>query len=238
MRRLITISISHYCEKARWALDRAGMEYTEEGHFPNAHYLASFRVARTPFVPILVDGGRVIPDSTAILHHVDGFVAAEARLFPDGPSRGEVARLEERFDETLGPPARVWAYWHWFERARETLHYAGYGAPRVEQVLVPVLFGLLRRLTSWRLAVDADHAERSLRRVRETFDEVGGLLSDGRRFLAGDRFTAADLTFAALAAPVEAAPPAMRAEIERLRATRAGAFALRLYAEERRSRSG
>ena len=29
---LITIPISHYCEKARWALDRAGVAYRERAH--------------------------------------------------------------------------------------------------------------------------------------------------------------------------------------------------------------
>ena len=31
-RRLLTIPISHYCEKARWALERAGLAYREERH--------------------------------------------------------------------------------------------------------------------------------------------------------------------------------------------------------------
>ena len=29
---LITIPISHFCEKARWALERAGLPYREERH--------------------------------------------------------------------------------------------------------------------------------------------------------------------------------------------------------------
>ena len=28
--RLITIAFSHYCEKARWALDRAGIVFEED----------------------------------------------------------------------------------------------------------------------------------------------------------------------------------------------------------------
>ena len=37
--RLITIPPSHYCEKARWALDYAGISYREEGHPPLLHRL-------------------------------------------------------------------------------------------------------------------------------------------------------------------------------------------------------
>jgi glutathione S-transferase len=82
--------------------------------------------------------------------------------------------------------------------------------------------------------------------VQCVFQQVGDRLGDGRRFLVADRFTAADLTFAALAAPVllpdecravspafDDVPGAMREAIQRLRDTDAGRFALRLFAEER-----
>lgn len=37
---LITIPISHFCEKARWALDHAGLSYREHGYPPAVHRLA------------------------------------------------------------------------------------------------------------------------------------------------------------------------------------------------------
>ena len=39
--RLQTIAFSHYCELARWALDRARVPYVEASHFPGL----GFRVA-------------------------------------------------------------------------------------------------------------------------------------------------------------------------------------------------
>ena len=87
--------------------------------------------------------------------------------------------------------------------------------------------------------------------VWRELDYAAGLLEDGRRYLCGERFSAADLTFAALCAPVLV--PAMygvalpqpeildeptAALVERARAHPAGAFALRVIAEYRHVTTG
>ena len=43
MLRLVTIPISPFCEKARWALDRAGLAYREERHVQGASVVAALR---------------------------------------------------------------------------------------------------------------------------------------------------------------------------------------------------
>src|SRR5688572_12127115 len=99
MNRLITFRPSHYCEKARWALDRAGIPYREESHVPVFSWLATFRAGARRTVPALVTTGRVIPDSTDILRWVDEQTGGT--LFPDAES----AALENDFDRGLGPAA-------------------------------------------------------------------------------------------------------------------------------------
>ena len=86
--------------------------------------------------------------------------------------------------------------------------------------------------------------------VRKWFDAVAGRLSDGRSYLCGNRFTAADLTFACLSAPViappgygivlpqpEEMPAAAGAMIREFGEQPAGAFALELYRNERLPRA-
>src|SRR5262245_37734876 len=107
--RLITIPFSHYCEKARWALDRGGITYREEGHLPMLHWLSSRRAGGGRTVPVLVTGDRVIRDSTDILRWAED--AGAGGLVPDDPAeRAEVDRLEDWFDDVLGPHSRRWAY--------------------------------------------------------------------------------------------------------------------------------
>ena len=52
--RLITIPISHFCEKARWALDRTGVPYREERHVQLVHRLYVRRAGGGTTAPVLV----------------------------------------------------------------------------------------------------------------------------------------------------------------------------------------
>lgn len=242
---LITIPVSHYCEKARWALDRVALPYSEEAHAPLLHRLATTRNDGGT-APVLVDGNRRFIDSTDILVYADTVQGGDL-LYPRDPAaRDEVEALEERFDADLGPHVRRWAYAQLLPHTALLRAAWSRGVPRFEAVLLPFILPLARRLVVRGYRITPEGARRSLERVQGVFREVDALLADGRRFLASERFTAADLTFAALAAPMlfptecraahpalDALPAAMHGEILRLRDTPAGRFALRLYAEER-----
>ena len=66
--RLITFGISHFCEKARWALDWHGIPYSEIGWPPGLHIVLAKRCgAKGTTLPILLDGEIVIQGSGAII---------------------------------------------------------------------------------------------------------------------------------------------------------------------------
>jgi glutathione S-transferase len=44
--RLITIPVSHYCEKSRWALKRAQVTFIEERHMPPFHRFATRKIGK------------------------------------------------------------------------------------------------------------------------------------------------------------------------------------------------
>ena len=86
--RLITIPISHYCEKARWALDRAGIAYREERHVQIVHRVASRRAGGGGTVPVLVAPEGVFTQSADILAYADRHTSPARGCTPRTPRGG------------------------------------------------------------------------------------------------------------------------------------------------------
>lgn len=247
---LITIPISHFCEKARWALDLGHLPFVEDGHLPMFHTMHTRRRGGRS-TPVLVTPELTLRDSTDILLWVDA--RHPGLLYPTDPTlRQEVLSLEDRFDLQLGPHLRRVGYFHLLPHKRVALSIIAQRAPRWELAAVGPLYPLVRKIMQRGLKITPAGAARSTEKVRALFAEVSALLADPqRRYLVGDTFTAADLTFAALAAPLlfppehpirwPAAPdrPASLAALsDELIATPAGQFALRLYRDHRIANPG
>ncbi len=224
------------------------MPYRERAHLQGIHSIAARRAGGGSTVPVLVCGGDVLRDSADILAFADARGRPERPLYQDDPAEAAATRaLERDFDERLGPHGRRWMY-HAMRGQRElVLAYACTGVPAWQRRVLPLAYPAVVRLIDRHLDITAATAAASLREVRATFDAVAGRLADGRRFLAGERFSAADLTFAALAAAVlvppeysvplpqpDELPTAMAAVVRELRAHPAGAHALAMFRDERR----
>lgn len=242
--RLVTIPISHFCEKARWGLERARIGYREERHVQGVHRLAARRAGGGTTVPVLVTPEGSIGESQQILEWVDRRTPPERRLFPeDQGSRTDVDSLCLRFDAVLGPRARRLMYVHMLHDRSLALRFNNDGVPAWEDRTVrygwPAMQMLIRRVLQIRPGIEREDEVA----VWGELDFVAGMLADGRPYLCGERFSAADLTFAALSAAVVVPtvygvalpqPPQMRPEtaalVERAREHPAGAYALSLFA--------
>lgn len=239
--RLITIPVSHYCEKARWALARSQIPYIEERHMPPFHRLVTQRVGGKS-APVLITETAVFTDSTDIVRYVDQIAADELKLYPTNPEHlKQVEELEELFNYQLAPSVRQWAYFYAFTQARLIQYVWCQGVPWIERIFFPILFPWLRSVVFQMYEINSD-ASQARERIYKIFTDVGNLLADGQTYLVGDRFSAADLTFITLAAPtvmpseygvkfpaLNDLPSPMVDDINAFRETTAGKFVLRLY---------
>ena len=245
--RLITIRLSHFCEKARWALDHARVKYVEDGHAPIAHMRFTKAVGGKS-VPVYVDGENVLRDSTDIVLYANEIAADDRKLIPaDEIARAEVLALEKEFDETLGIDARRVIYWHQLSNKTFALPFIG-RMFRVENGIARrILKVIFRKIIFSRYRVNATTTAESETRMRDLFARMSEKLAT-HKYLVGDHFTLADLTFASLATPVIApsehpligANPIARPEAltdfrEELLGTPAGQHVLRVYREHRKA---
>ena len=96
--------------------------------------------------------------------------------------------------------------------------------------------------------MNRDRVDQGKAIIDRVFDEVAERLEDGRPYLMGEQFTAADLTFASMAAAVlcpaqygvelprpEEFPAKGAQLLQSYRSHPAGVFALRMFEQHRRS---
>ena len=220
------IAISHYSEKVRWALAYKSVAHERRSPMPGLHMLAAAWLTRGRAVtlPVARIDGETIADSSAI-------IAALERRFPDPPllpsdesARRRALALEDWFDRNLGPYIRRYVFHelrHDPDRMEAIVRSAAPNlAARLGGALVPFSNGL----TGMRyLASGARAAERAREKVLVALERLESELG-GERYLAGGRFTVADLTAASLLYPLVLPPEAetaieeMPASIESFRA--------------------
>jgi glutathione S-transferase len=246
MNTFITIPFSHFCEKGRWALDWCRVPYVERGFLPGLHLFHTRRIGGRTVPALVRDDGGALTDSTAILRWADAQAPADKKLLPEGgAARAEADALEEELDEVLGPATRLWAYAHGLRNRPLMRALVAPSFPSaIDRTLLLLLLPLVGRVIEKQYGATPEAGERAEGVIVEGFAKVSALL-EKRPYLAGDRFGAADLTFAALGGAIvlprenrwldhEVEMPApMRAFIDRLRATRAGEHAARCYRQHR-----
>lgn len=194
-------TISHYAEKARWALDYKRLPHIRRSLFPGPHIGRIKRMTGQTAVPVLEIDGKIIFDSSRILEALDQ-AYPNPPLFPaSSAERERTVELENFFDEGLGVDLRQWAYFILLPHtATVTSIFAAKSTPS-QKLFLRVMFPAVRPLMRRKMKVYPKEAAAAHDRVIAAIDRIASELQPSG-YLVGDRFTAADLTAAALLAPL------------------------------------
>ena len=244
MLQLYTFRISHFSEKARWALDFEGIPYREKVLVPGPHQPVTRRIARKTEVPVLAHDGHHVQGSSAILDYIADRLGGR-KLTPADPARRAAAlELEQRVDRAFGRGAQRVLYSELLkDRAALTELWAAGGPPWARgffRVAYPVVAMAVRRM--YRTA-DAPAVAAAKQLFLTPFDELDAVLAR-QPYLGGDAPSRSDITVAALLAPVctplehivkwPAMPSALADFVAGLEGRPTWNHALRMYKDHRR----
>jgi glutathione S-transferase len=197
------LKVSHYNEKARWALDYKRLPHVRRAATPGRHTRIAKRLWEGRTFPVLELDGEVIGDSTRIIEALERRYP-EPALYPDAPGdRRRALEIEDFFDEELGPYLRLLLLEHMLPDPALLLGAFAPDLSATRRWAARATYPALRRGIVTDFGIDrsgVDHAWSKCRLACERF--AAELHPNG--YLVGEGFTVADLTVAALLSPVVA----------------------------------
>jgi glutathione S-transferase len=204
------IDISHYSEKARWALEYKGIDHGRRSALPGSHIPIALFLTRgaQPTMPVLRIDGENVGDSTAIIATLEARYP-EPPLYPsDAEERARALELEDWFDENLGPHTRLLPFYELIQEPDLFAEVAAESVPGPLGKAKPVVGAYARAYTSIRWGANSDEdADRAREAIVTALDRVESELEQGEgEFLVGDSFSVADLTAASLFYPLVVPP--------------------------------
>lgn len=201
---LYVFAISHYCEKARWALDYLGIDYELRFVAPGEHrQLARKLGARHSYVPYLSADGQLVQGSANIIDWADDVTPdPDKRLTPVG-GREQCEQIEKRIDDIAGVHVRRLYYSEALVEYPGTIRpFFTRDLPLPKKLLTSIAWGKIRKIIIADMDLGAAQRQESRDIVERELDWVDELLADGRNTLLDSRFSRADIAVASLLSPL------------------------------------
>ena len=194
---------SHFNEKARWALDYKHLAHARQNYLPGPHagkikQLTNGQQTTTP----VLEADAIVPGSAAIIDYLE-MRFPRPGLYPADPEQLEAALAwQSRLDQELGPAVRTVAF-------SVFVHEPGFLAktftgdkPLLTRVayrlLLPLVLPIIRKANG---ADSEDNVQTCQLCVDEYLNEIARTIKP-TGYLVGSDFSIADLTAAALLAPL------------------------------------
>jgi glutathione S-transferase len=242
--KLYVFAISHYSEKARWALDYLGVDYEIEYLVPGLHAQRMTSLgAGGSSLPVLVKDGELIQGSSDIIFWAESAPNNGRTL--DCDSSSFISDITSRIDDVLGVHVRRMYYSEALVEHPDTVLpiFADY-LDDEEATLLRKIWELVVASMIERMDLGAQQGRESRDIVLQQLDWFDGLLGDGRDYLLGDTFTRIDLSAASLLAPLATpsehptygnlqVPPRIAQDVAEWQSRPVSQFVARMYSRHR-----
>ncbi|GGY31463.1 hypothetical protein GCM10011297_00190 [Bacterioplanes sanyensis] len=199
--KLYQFPVSHFCEKVRWALDYKGLGYQTVDLLPGRHARRVQSLASGSHVPLLLDEGRKVQGSAAILDYLDQRYPQRSLIPDSSRKQQQIRQWEQRLDDETGPDVRLLCYHYLLQQPSLMIPMLTYRQPWYTGVLLRLGFGKVESTMRRWMRINERTALAARQRLEQTLKELGQGYEENA-FLVGSQFSRADLTAAALLAPL------------------------------------
>lgn len=201
--KLYIFTISHFCEKARWALDYYGIEYELCILSPGAHRFKARKMgAQYSSLPVLDTGERVVQGSSEIVDWASNANKRPEKSLEVAPEwRDDAQQMEQRLDKRVGVHLRRMFYSEALVEHPNTVKPVFMEGLTVAQgVGLSLLWPGVRKLMIKGMDLGYAQGLESQAILDSELEWLNTQLADGRQYLIGGTFSRVDLTAASLLA--------------------------------------
>ena len=201
MNTMYQFAVSHYCEKARWAMDLKGQSYQIKNLLPGPHAKKMHKLANDTSVPVVAFQNTVIQGSDKIIDYLDE-TCPDSTLTPVNPEDAKQAREWEQYAaHHIGDPIRCLLYHELLEHKDLLISVLTHNAPWYGKHLYRFIYNDLKKRIRQGMKINDRTASIARKTLTLAFDKLDEELR-GKSYLVGNTFSRADLSVAAMSAPL------------------------------------
>jgi glutathione S-transferase len=195
--KLLEFPHSHYCEKARWALDYKRVPFAPVAIMPGLHMLTVRRYAPDTSVPVLLNRRQVVQGSGAIIDYLEQHYPEPSLTPADAGERRACLDIERTMDDRLGENIRRVLYDRLLAYPDFIRHCFTHPMPRIKQWSFSLFYPILRQKIHQTYVISAARVGRARREFDAAMSELEKKL-EAQHYLVGERFSRADLSVASM----------------------------------------
>lgn len=197
-------AISHFCEKARWTLDYFDMGYGVSYLAPGLHVVFSKKLKLpATTLPILIANGEVVQGSSQIIDWAEKQNPESEKSLVPSSDIEKCNEIEKRLDGIAGIHVRRMYYSEALISCPDKVRQVfSNDLTFLNKMALRGSWKIVRKLMIEGMDLGPEQREESKSILEDELDWLDGMLSDGRQYLSGDKFSRADLTAASLLSPL------------------------------------
>jgi glutathione S-transferase len=219
---LYVFAISHYCEKARWALDYLNIDYRLQHLSPISYmkFVRSLGAADTT-LPVLTVGSLTLQGSSQIIDWAETHCQPGSKSGPESGQESaqkteipvlaadtdaDISRsreIEQRLDDLAGVHIRRYYYSEaLLNQPQQIRRIFSRHLPWHQQLMLRLAWNKICQHMIRGLDLGAEQGRESRQIIDNELNWLDQLLADNRHFLVAERFSRADIAAASLLSPL------------------------------------